>query len=212
VATACPADAGLPDSDGDSLCDAIDPCTNIAGGRTFVLTNPIPKIVLSRINTDPVPGDDHLTVAGAFILPVGKSFADLDPIANGARIVLTNRLHATEVDVRVSGGVYNGSGTRGWKLTNTNKTWTFTDSTPTPANGIVKVIFYDRTATAPRRVELSITGDNGMYPVVDGDEPIDVQVTLGGQPEAAAGLCTESAFVPADCFYNAGRNQLTCKK
>ena len=66
--------------------------------------------------------------------------------------------------------------------------------------------------TAPRRVELSITGDNGTYPVVDGDVPIDVQVTLGGQPEAAAGLCTESAFVPADCFYNAGRNQLTCKK
>ena len=48
--------------------------------------------------------------------------------------------------------------------------------------------------------------------MVDGDEPIDVQVTLGGQPEAAAGLCTESAFVPADCFYNAGRNQLTCTK
>jgi cysteine-rich repeat protein len=209
---ACPADLGLPDGDGDSLCDAVDPCTNVAGGRTLVPTNPVPKIVVNRINTETMPGNDHLNVVGAFFLPAGKSFADLDPLTDGARIVLRNRLGGTELDVTLPGGAYGGSGTRGWKRVNQGKTWTWDDTTGNPPGAIVTVHFYDRNATAPRRVEVSVTGDDGTYPVVQGDEPIDAIVTLGGQAEAAAGLCTESAFVPADCSWNANRNQLTCKK
>src|SRR5262249_54350599 len=44
-AAACPADGRLPDTDGDGLCDAIDPCTNVGGGRTLGGTNPVPKIL-----------------------------------------------------------------------------------------------------------------------------------------------------------------------
>ncbi len=58
-----------PDGDGDGLCDAVDPCTNPGGANTFVLTNPVPKIVLNQINTDTTPGNDHLSVVGAFFLP-----------------------------------------------------------------------------------------------------------------------------------------------
>jgi hypothetical protein len=194
------------------LCDAVDPCTNVGGGRTFVLTNPIPKLVLNRINTDTIPGNDHLTLAGAFFLPSGKSFADLNPVGLGARLVLRNRLGGTELDAVIPGGIYNGSGTRGWKVTNQGHSWTFTDATANPVGGIVKMVVYDRSSTAPRRIEVDVTGDNGTYPVVAGDEPVDAVVTLGGQAEAAAGLCGESSFVAGDCAYNASRNQLTCQK
>jgi hypothetical protein len=61
-------------------------------------------------------------------------------------------------------------------------------------------------------VQVSVTGNNGTYPVVSGDEPINAIVTVGGQAEAAAGLCGETAFVASDCFYNSSKNQLTCQK
>ena len=212
VSPTCPADGGLADSDADGLCDAVDPCTNVGGGRTLVLTNPIPKIILNRINTDTTPGNDHLSVVGAFYLPSNKTFADLNPLALGARIVIVNRLAGTELDVNVPPGAQGGSNTRGWNLTNQGKTWTFNDPTSNPAGAITKVQLFDRSATAARRVEINIVGDNGTYPVVAGDEPIDVSLAVGGQAEAAAGLCTESDFVAADCSWNLSRNQLTCKK
>src|SRR6185503_6581986 len=137
VSPTCPADGALADSDGDGLCDAVDPCTNVGGGRTFVLTNPIPKIILNRINTDTPPGNDHLSVVGAFYLPSNKTFADLNPLALGARIVIVNRLAGTELDVNVPPGAQGGSNTRGWNLTNQGKTWTFNDPTSNPAGAIV---------------------------------------------------------------------------
>jgi hypothetical protein len=209
---ACPADGALPDADADGLCDAVDPCTNVAGGRTFALTNPVPKVVVNKINTDTIPDNDHLVVAGAFHLPAGRTFAELNPLVKGARVVLRNRLNGTELDVTIPGGAYGGAGTRGWRSLNTGKKWMFTDSTTSPANGIIEIEVIDRNGIAPRRVDLTVTGDDGNYPVMMGDEPVNVSLAVGGQPEAAAGLCGESAFVAADCFYNNAKNQLTCKK
>ena len=208
----CPADAVLPDNDGDALCDAIDPCTNIGGGRTLGGTNPIPKIILNRINTDTVPNNDHLTWTGAFVLPASARFSDLNPQANGARVVLRNRFAVSELDVTLPGGVYGGAGTRGWKLTNLGKTWTYTDTTSNPIGDIVTVNLYDKNTQLPNRVEIRVVGDDGTYPVVAGDEPIDGVLTIGGPAQAAAGLCGETAFVPADCFYNLSGNQLTCRQ
>ena len=76
----------------------------------------------------------------------------------------------------------------------------------------MKVQLDDRSTVAPGRVEVNVTSNNGTYPVVSGDEPINAIVTVGGQAEAAAGLCGETAFVVSDCSYNSTRNQLTCKK
>jgi hypothetical protein len=211
AAAACPADGGLPDTDGDALCDAIDPCTNVGGGRTLSGVNPIPKIVINKINTDTVPGNDHLTLTGAFILPASARFSDLNPQAHGARVVLRNRFGVSELDVTLPGGVFNGAGTRGWKLTNVGKTWTYTDSTSSPIGAIVTVNLYDRNTQIPNRVEIRVVGDDGTYPVMAGDEPVDGILAIGGPVQAAAGLCGETAFLPADCFYNLSGNQLTCR-
>ena len=211
-AAACPTNVVLPDSDEDALCDAIDPCTNVGGGRTLGGTNPIPKIVLTRINTDTVPNNDHLTFTGAFVLPASADFGDLNPQAYGARVVLRNRFGVAELDVTLPGGIYNGANTRGWKLTNQGKTWTYTDSTATPIGAITTVNLYDRNTQLPNRVEIRVVGDDGTYPVVSGDEPIDGILTIGGPAQAAAGLCGETAFVPAECFYNLSGNQLTCRQ
>jgi hypothetical protein len=211
AAAACPADGGLPDTDGDALCDAIDPCTNVGGGRTLSGVNPIPKIVINRINTDTVPGNDHVTLTGAFILPASARFSDLNPQAHGARFVPRSRFGVAELDVTLPGGVFGGAGTRGWKLTNVGKTWTYTDSTTSPIGDIVTVNLYDRNSQIPNRVEIRVVGDDGTYPVVAGDEPIDGILAIGGPAQAAAGLCGETAFLPADCFYNLSGNRLTCR-
>ena len=139
-------------------------------------------------------------------------FSSLNPLARGARIVLRNGAGATELDVTLPAGAYGGSGTRGWRLLNTGKTWNYTDTSSSPIGAIVKVLFDDRTTVAPGRIGLTVTGDDGTYPVVQGDEPINASVTAGNQTDAAAGLCGESAYVASNCTWNASRNQLTCMK
>jgi hypothetical protein len=155
--------------------------------------------------------NDGLTIAGAFYLPVGKSFADLDPLNDGARIVLKNGLGGTESNIVLPGGAYGGSRTRGWRLTDQGRTWTYSDTT-SPPGAIATVHFYDRNSTAPRRVEVTVSGDKGTYPVAPGDEPVNAIVVLGGQVEAAAGLCAESTFVLTECVWNLSLRQLTCRK
>jgi len=114
----------------------------------------------------------------------------------------------SELDVTLPGGIYGGvANTRGWKLTNQRKTWTYTDSTASPIGAITTVNLYDRNTQLPNRVEIRVAGNSGNYPVVSGDEPIDGILTIGGPAQAAAGLCGETAFVSADCFYNLSGNQ-----
>ncbi len=210
-AAACPANGGLPDTDGDTLCDAVDPCTNVGGGRTLGGTNPAPKLTLSKINTEPVPGNDQLALTGAFVLPAGVQFSVLNPQVHGARVVLHNRLGGTELDVTLPPGVLGGNGTRGWKSANQGKTWTYTDSTASPIGGIVTVNLWDRSNQLPGRVEVKVAGEDATYPIVRGDEPIDAVLAIGGPAQAAAGLCGETAFVPADCSFNSSGKELTCK-
>src|SRR5262249_4682794 len=53
-----------------------------------------------------------------------------------------------------------------------------------------------------RRVTVNVTGKNGGYPGVAGDEPLEAILVLGGQTDALAGGCGESAFVAADRAVN----------
>lgn len=202
----CPPDGGVPDSDGDTLCDTIDPCTNVGGGRDLTIK---PKVTVGKIDTDPTPGNDSVSVGGEFVLPASTSFAALDPQTDGARVMVVTATGVPRIDVTLPGGVYAGNGTRGWTLNGPGTKWTFQDKTGAPGNGIVKVVIQDRSARAPRQVKLLVKGKNGAYPVVSGDEPVTAIVVLGGQ--AAAGECGETAFAPGNCSFNGSGNKLLCK-
>jgi len=59
-------------------------------------------------------------------------------------------------------------------------------------------------------VRVVVTGKNGTYPAVAGDEPLRSIVVLGHQTDAIAGMCGESDYGPNDCAFNRPGNLLKC--
>lgn len=210
----CPNDVGPQDGDADGVCDASDPCTNLAGAQDFKLL-PKSKVVLAKINTDTVSGNDTLSLLGVFDLPAGHAFGEVSPQATGARLVLRNAAGGTELDVTLPGGAYGGSGTRGWKRNGSGTTWTYldktTDGTLSSAHGgISQLQILDRSKRTPREVMIKAKGKAGTYPVVAADSPIEAIVVLGGQAAGQAGLCGESAWSATNCAFNGPGSTLKC--
>ena len=201
----------LPDTDGDGICDAQDPCINIAGAHDF-LDAPRPKLVVSKIGSDTTPGNDKLTLSGQFLLPLGASFSQLHPDTNGARIVIKNAARVTRLDVTLPAGAYAGAHGRGWKPNRKATTWTYADHTDSPVAGIVKMTIAAVGDPTSRQVSVKVTAKKGTYSVVPGDEPLSVTVVLGGPASSQAGECGERHFQAGDCGFNRTQNRLTCKK
>jgi hypothetical protein len=207
----CTASCDLrPDGDGDGVCDALDPCTNVAHAQDFVPMPPA-KLTLGNIAADVTPGNDKLALRAAFAL-AGNTFATLDPLTRGARLMLRTRDGTTRLDVTLAAGAYAGKGTRGWMLNGPQTKWTFKDTTGSPGNGIAKVSIADRSRKVPREVAVAITGAKGTYPVVAGDEPVQAIVVLGNQDDALAGGCGESVFGAGDCTFKRAGETLVCTR
>jgi len=192
-----------------SFATPYDPCSNVGGARNFV-ASARPMIGLSHINTDATPGDDVVAIKASF--SIATSFASLDPQGKGAMILLRNAGGGSEVSVTLAGGAYGGRGTRGWKRNSKGTKWTFQDTTGTAANGFSKIVILDQGAKAPNRVRVIASGKDGTYPVIAGDEPVQVILVLGDQDSGQAGECGESAFVAGECVFDAPGTRLTCKK
>ena len=212
----CPADTGEPDSDGDSVCDAQDACTNTGGGQDFK-PRPKPKIALKRINDNVIPGDDVLSIQGTFDLGVGQSFDEIDPALTGVRILLLNASGGVELDAPLPGGTYHGAGTRGWTTNGSRTKWQYADKTSDGTltgtyGGIYQVKLQDRSRRTPREVQVKVSGRFATYPVLAGDSPVRAVVVFGGQSAAIAGLCGESSFLASDCRFNGLGTALDCRK
>lgn len=206
----CPPDLGEPDSDIDGRCDVVDPCTNIAGHQDFAAKS---KLVLSRTGTDPVPGDEKVSLVGTFALPAAISFSSLDPVTRGGRIVLLDRDGNTIADATLPPGTYAGRGTRGWKTNSKRTSWQYLDRTTERIAGISDLKATDKSKKAPGgSVRITARGSNGAYPAEPGDEPVDAVVLLGNQDDAIDGRCGETAWSPANCAFNRKGATLTCKR
>lgn len=213
--TSCPADSGEPDTDGDDVCDAQDPCTNLGHGQDFK-PRPKPVIGLKRINDNVIPGDDQLKIVGTFDLAVGQTFDMLDPSLTGARVLLLNANGGVEVDVHLPPGVYAGRGTRGWATNLARNRWTYTDKTSdgllaTTYAGIHQLRLVDRSRRTPREVQVKAIGRFGTYPVLMADSPVRAVVVFGGQSASIAGWCGESNFVADECRFNRFATSLDCR-
>jgi hypothetical protein len=211
LSTSCPPDVTLPDIDADGLCDAQDPCTNIAGARDFLET-PAPKVILGAIGSDTTPDNDRLSISGEFLLPPTVSFSQLRPETGGARVVIQNQAAATRLDARLPAGAYAGRGTRGWKQNGGLTKWTYLDRTASPVGGIVRMTTTARGDPASRQVRVAVKGRRGTYPIAAGDGPLRAAVVLGGPLSSQEGECGESDFQPGDCVFNGSQSRVTCKK
>lgn len=202
----------LPDSDGDAVCDAQDVCTNIGNARDFV-TKPKSRLIVSKVNTDTVAGNEKLVLKGSFNLPAGVDFGDLDPRTHGARVLVRTTLGSTVLDVALPAGSYAGKGTRGWKTNTKGSFWQYLDETVTPVNGVTGLKANDKSkGAAGGLVALTVSGKDGTYPVASSDALLEAVVVLGNQTDAIAGMCGESAYIADDCAFNGTGNSLKCQR
>lgn len=201
------------DSDpGPCFIPANAACTILDAGQIFS-TKPKSKVVVSKINTDVVAGNDKLLIKAAFALPPSRSFSEITPIADGARVVLTSQDDSVLLDATIPGGAYDPLTRVGWRLSGNGKSWKFIDKSASPVGGIIQVKISDKNSSKnPRVVKIKVKGKDSDYPVVAGDEPIQAVVVLGGEVAAANGLCGESAYDAPDCGFNGSANKLTCRR
>jgi hypothetical protein len=176
-------------------------------------TKPKSRLVLTKINSDATPGNDGLVISASFALPPGHTFAEIDPLNDGVRVVLLAQDGTSRLDAAVPGGAYDKVTKRGWKRSGNGKTWRFVDKSAAPAGGIASLVVNDKNnAKTPRGVKIAVKGAKSTYPVIGADSPVQAIVTLGGAAAAEQGLCGESAYATANCAFNGKLNKLTCRR
>jgi hypothetical protein len=177
----CSATCTLVDSDGDQLCDAIDPCT---GGVPFTST----LVKIGRQATP--PGDDSLSWRGELVLPFPFT-PPLDPVTNGIRIVLANGT-TTILDATIPGGPVAGSPPVGWKVSGSGAKWTYTNRSTTPADGITKVTI-QHVASTPGRIKFRVKGKNASLASGVNNPPLGAVIVFD-PPVATTGQCGEGVI------------------
>ncbi len=206
----CPVDHNPSqiDRDTDTLGDECDPCTNIAGERNMSART---VLALRRINTDRQIGNDGLFLKGRLYLPTGTTFADLYPVAEGVRLILTNAAGQRLTDDAVPGVPFPGvRGSRGWRPSNAGRGWRYRDRTSVPIAGITKIILKDRSRKDPGNLQIIVNARDGNFPVVTSDMPIKASITLGDSVSALLDRCGETAFESLECGFNRSGGSLRC--
>jgi cysteine-rich repeat protein len=192
ASTSCPADTGAPDSDGDGQCDAVDLCTNgvaITGA----------KLKLSNFVTG--PEDDKVNFSGTLTFATPPT---LDPITNGARVVVTDA-DGPLIDAIVPAGAYNSATKTGWKVNKSGTTWTF--SSPTVVDDAInKVVLKPKGS----QITFIITGKKGAFAIPPLTLPLQATLVLD-PPLAMNGECGEANLTAAHCAFNAAQTTLICK-
>src|SRR5262249_7671049 len=122
----CPADTGLPDGDGDGVCDAIDDCPAVADPSQAdddndglghlcdpcTLGVAVTKPVLRITKYTTGAGDDRLTLVGKLDFATAPT---LDPVTKGARVLLVDANGDGIFDVTIPPGAYDRGTKTGWK-------------------------------------------------------------------------------------------------
>jgi hypothetical protein len=226
----CPADTGLPDTDGDTVCDALDNCDGIPnpsqtnadadalGDACDPCTNLVPtgqdKVKLTLTKLLAPATDDKLSFKGFFTsVPATPT---IDPTTNGVRILITDSTGVTPIDITIPGGAYNVANRAGWRVNGSGTSWTYKNAgTAVPlVNGIQKVQL-KKQASPPGKYKFGVKGKNGNYAVNTANLPL-VGTLVIDPPYAATGQCGEAMFPatpPAkpSCLSVSGGKTVKCK-
>ena len=223
---ACPADSGLPDTDTDTVCDALDNCDAIAnppqtngdgdqfGDACDPCTNSVPtvpsktKLILSKLLAPST--DDKLNFKGFFLNVPGAPA--INPVANGLRVLVSDSTGATPIDVTVPGGAYDAGTRIGWKVNGSGTAWKYSNAT-SPVNGIYKAQL-KAYASTPGKYKFAVKGKNGNYAVNAANLPLTGTLVID-VPYAATGQCGETAFqtppTKPNCSTAGGGKTVKCK-
>jgi hypothetical protein len=129
----------------------------------------------------------------------------LDPVANGATVIVDDSAGQVVVDVVVPGGAYDPLTRTGWKARGTTPSWTYKNRT-----GLLGItsIRLKRTAAAPNLVKFAVKGKNGDFSSTGATLPLRGVVALG--PAGQGGLLSFTGPVRA-CTPLGGGSTLNCK-
>ena len=205
----CPTDSVEPDSDGDEFCDPIDVCpldldplqldgdNDGTGDACDACTNSTAafahrhRVVIGRVS-GPV-GEQSLSAKGR-ILPFPTSPA-IDPVANGARVVLTDADGGVLMDALIPAGAWNPVTRRGWSVRYAAGGFSarFLDSATSapPAGGIRKLSLVARDGEGLTLVQ--IEGRQGNYAITPGQAPIRLVLSLAPN-DPSSDQCGEFLF------------------
>jgi hypothetical protein len=207
----CPfiSNPGQADADFDSEGDACDPCTNVGGQQDSPAG--MSKLEMRSVLRDTTPGNDVLKFHGAFSLPNNLTFASLDPLTEGKRIVIAGADGSIILDAELPPGpLGTGPDRSGWRAG--RKGFKYLDRSDEPIGGIIKVVIKDMGRKMVRGVLVKVNGKNGTYRVTDDSLPMKVEMVIGDDNASRAGACGEADFA-ADgrCSLSGGGRIVTCR-
>jgi hypothetical protein len=158
--------------------------------------------MLSRISAP--PGDDRLRFQGELTIPV-PHVPQLNPVANGIRVLVTNAAGASVLDATVPGGAYSAATRTGWSTSPSS--WTYRSP-----SGISRFQLQPR-GPVPGRYKFRVQGREGNYAVGPGGLPLAGVLVLD-PPTAETGQCGEARFpgAPAPaCTLNGSGTTVNCR-
>jgi YVTN family beta-propeller protein len=154
-------------------------------------------------------GDEKLRLKGEMTIP--NTSPAIDPLANGFTLTVSDQNGDTIFTRNVPAGAATSSGASGWKVNAAGTRFKFKDRLGFVAGGITKVILIDRSSVAPGRFQLKLIGKDSDFQIDPGQEPVQVEVVLGGAAQQAADQCATIAFSAAQCDFNASGSTLKCR-
>jgi len=185
---ACPGDTGQPDTDSDTVCDAIDNCDTTGNpGQQNADADPLGDVCDPCTNIAPTGqdkakltltkllapmGDDKVTFKGFFTnVPASPT---IDPITNGMRFLITDSAGNTPVDITIPGGEYSPATRSGWRVNGSGTTWTYNNagSIVPLIDGIQKMQLKTISITSGK-YKFNVKGKNSDYPVNEANLPAD---------------------------------------
>ena len=191
--------AQCADGDGDGLCDAVDPCTNVEG-----ITVRKPFLRQRKVQ---VAGDQstRFFFVGTLTVPTDPP---IDPMSNGIRLVVRNPaedpLGTVTIDVTLPPGAFDSVTDRGWSVSSSG-TYLYRDE-----HGMYAHIL--RALVKPLdsgELKISVFGQNGSYPLPHlPPEGTIVATVVVDSPVATTGQCGE--VVLTDCRYRNQGDKLLC--
>ena len=206
----CPytANPGQADADFDSSGDVCDPCTNINGEQNS--PSGMSKLELRRVLRDTTPGDDVLKFRGMFALPNNLTFASLDPLTEGKRVVISGANGTVVLDAELPPGpLGTGPDRVGWRVG--RRGFKYLDKSDEPIGGIIKVVIKDLSRKMARGVLVKVNGRDGTYRVTRDALPMKVEMVIGDGTASRAGACGESDFSTGHCLLSGGERIVTCR-
>jgi hypothetical protein len=147
---------------------------------------PVSSPRLTATKLLPPSGDENLSIKGEAIVP-----GNHDPVAEGARLLLTSSFDAVLLDVTIPPGAYDEGTKTGWKISASGSAWTY-KGPGTTTQGIQKFAV-KRRLSVPDAIKFAVKGKHASLTIIAPDVPVTARLFLD-VPTGADGRCTVLRF------------------